>query len=121
MAITGHSYIGQWHVLQFENGSIAVELDGVREPVAKPVLREIARVQGISWLNGAGNPMNTRQLGAAIIAAAPSSLAGKFAWSDGDVQWLDSEGNPLSSQQVKDMQREAALAKGAQDPSSGTE
>ena len=110
LAITGESYIGRWHVLQFENGSIVVDTDGVREPVAKPVLREIARVQGINPLNGNGNPMNTRQLGAAIIASAPSNSAGKFAWSDTDVVWRDENGNVLTLEEVEQMQAAARKA-----------
>lgn len=120
LAVTGESRIGPWHIMQFENGSIAVETDGVREPVVKPVLRQIARVQGISLLNGNDKPLNTRQLGAAIIASAPSSPAGKFAWNDGDVEWLDDDGKPLTPQQMKMMQDEAAAAKGEQGPFSDT-
>lgn len=73
LAVTGTALVGSWRVTQYENGSIAVDTDGVREPVAKPILREIAAMRGISLLNGAGNPMNTRQLGAAIIASADSA------------------------------------------------
>ena len=83
LAITDSAHIGRWHVIQYENGSIAVDTDGVREPTAKPLLRRIAQFQGISLLNGAGNAMNTRQLGAAIIASKPASLVFK---QDGN--WL---------------------------------
>lgn len=107
LAVAGTAQIGNRRVIQFENSSIAVETDGIRESTALPVLRDIARAQGISPLNGAGNPMNTRQLGAAIIAAMASSSAARFAWSDGDVEWLDKAGNALTSEQVKEMQAEA--------------
>jgi hypothetical protein len=107
LAITGSAQIDRWRIIQFENGSIAVDTDGVREPVVKPVLREIARRFGINPLNGAGNPMNTRQLGAAIIASMASGSAGKFAWNDGDVDWLDDAGNVLTHDQVMEMQAEA--------------
>lgn len=74
LAITGTAVVGPWRVTQYENGSIAVDTDGVREPVAKPVLRQIAATLSISPLNSAGNPMNTRQLGAAIIASTSSAI-----------------------------------------------
>lgn len=69
LAITGSAEVGTRRVIQYENGSIMVETDGVREPVVKPVLRDVARELGINLVNGVGNVMNTRQLGAAIIAA----------------------------------------------------
>jgi hypothetical protein len=59
----GHRSIGQ-----LENGTIIVEVDGARIPVAKPILREIASLHGISLLNSNGGVKNTRQLGADIIA-----------------------------------------------------
>lgn len=89
LAITGSAQIGQWRVIQFENGSIVVEANGRRAPFAKPVLNEIAAAQGVSILNCNGNRMNTRQLGATIIASASSTSAARFGWSDGDVEWLD--------------------------------
>lgn len=107
LAITGTAQIGRHRVMQFENGSIAVDTDGAREAVVKPVLREIAEARGVSPLNGAGNMMNTRQLGAAIIAATASSSASRFAWSDGDVEWHDESGNVLTLEQVKELQAEA--------------
>ncbi len=75
LAVTGSAQIGKRRVIQFENGSIIVETEGVRELVTKPVLRKIAQERGISPLNSAGNMMNTRQLGAAIIASSTSSAA----------------------------------------------
>jgi len=82
LAVTGSALIGARRVVQYENGSIAVETDGVREVVVKPVLREIAGVLGLSLLNGAGNMMNTRQLGAAIIAAGSTGMT---VWTDDGV------------------------------------
>jgi len=70
MAITGSAQIGSRRVIQYENATIAVEVDGVRVSVVKPVLRAIAAELGLSPLNSNGNPFNTRQLGAEIIATA---------------------------------------------------
>ncbi|SJZ34433.1 hypothetical protein SAMN02745126_00526 [Enhydrobacter aerosaccus] len=72
LAIVGSVQVGSRRVIQYENGSIAVEVDGVRAPVAKPVLREIAAELHLSLLNGNGNKLTTRQLGAMIIATAGS-------------------------------------------------
>ncbi|MPZ29520.1 MAG: hypothetical protein GEV13_00735 [Rhodospirillales bacterium] len=72
LAITGSAQIGSRSVIQYENGSIAVEVDGARAPVVKPILREIAAELHLSPLNSNGNKMNTRQLGAAIIATTAS-------------------------------------------------
>ena len=58
-------------------------------------LREIAAVRGISLLNSAGNPLNTRQLGAAIIVSTNS--ANRFAWNDDDVVMYDEDGNKIVS------------------------
>ncbi len=87
LAMTGSAQIGRWRVVQYENGSIAVDTDGVREPVAKPVLREIARELGVNLLNGAGGVMNTRQLGAAIIASAAPSSADPISSSPANQAW----------------------------------
>ena len=56
-------------IKQLENGTIVVEIGGVRVPVAKPELRAVAVPLGISLLTGSGGKKNTRQLGADIIAA----------------------------------------------------
>ncbi len=72
LAITGSVQIGSRRVIQYENGSIAVEIDGARAPVVKPILREVAAELRLSPLNSNGNAMNTRQLGAAIIATTAS-------------------------------------------------
>jgi hypothetical protein len=72
LAITDTVQIGPQRVIQYENGSIAVEVDGVRVPIVKPVLRDIAAELSLSLLNGNGNELNTRQLGAAIIATSGS-------------------------------------------------
>ena len=60
---------GNREILQYENGTIAVDTDGMREATVKPVLRQIAAELGVSLLNSNGNLMNTRQLGAEVIAA----------------------------------------------------
>ena len=56
-------------VIQLENGTIQVEVEGELQAVAKPVLREICAELGINLLNSNDNKRNTRQLGALIIAA----------------------------------------------------
>jgi hypothetical protein len=68
MAATAEGHFGPHRILQYENGTIAVETDGVRQPVAKPILREIAAQIGVSLNNGNGNPSNTRQLGGEILS-----------------------------------------------------
>lgn len=68
LPITGSAQIGDRLVIQYRNGTIAVEVDGIRQSVVMPVLREIAAELRMSPLNRNGNSMNTRQLGAAIIA-----------------------------------------------------
>jgi hypothetical protein len=60
--------VGHRSIKQLENGTIIVEVDGTRIPVAKPILREIASLHGISLLNSNGGVKNTRQIGADIIA-----------------------------------------------------
>jgi hypothetical protein len=65
----GTAIHGRRRVVLYENGMITVETDGDEEDVAKPVLREIAREIGVDFLNGAGNPKNTRTLGTDIIKA----------------------------------------------------
>lgn len=81
LAIVGDVKIGNRRVIQYENGSISVEFSGQKEPVVYPVLLNIAAEIGLSPLNGNGNKLNTRQLGAAIIAAQGSSRVP--AWNDG--------------------------------------
>lgn len=58
-----------YQIEQYENGTITVSKDGLVEPNTKSALRGIAEALGVSLLNGNGNPMNTRSLGAAILAA----------------------------------------------------
>lgn len=63
-------------VRQYENGTVAVLIDGERQPIAKPLLRDIAARIGVDLLNGSSQPKNTRQLGADVIknlAARPKS------------------------------------------------
>ena len=59
---------GEYHIMQYENGTITVSKNGEQMPQAKPVLRQIAEALGLSHLNGNGNPMNTRTLGAAVLS-----------------------------------------------------
>lgn len=54
-------------VRQYENGTISVLVDGAVQPVAKPLLREIAAEIGVDLLNANSQPKNTRQLGADVI------------------------------------------------------
>ncbi len=69
LQITDEATVGNRRVVQFENGTIVVEVNGVRQSVTKPVLRDIGKELGISVLNENDNLKNTRQLGAEIIAA----------------------------------------------------
>lgn len=59
--------ISEYTIKELENGTIEVERDNQVLTPAKPILRELATQLNISILNGAGNPMNTRQLGSLII------------------------------------------------------
>ncbi|MCG7655896.1 hypothetical protein MHN00_20350 [Alteromonas sp. Cnat2-8] len=59
--------ISEYTIKELENGTIEVERDNQVLTPAKPILRELAKRLNISILNGAGNPMNTRQLGSLII------------------------------------------------------
>ena len=67
--VSARAETGRWSIVQYENGTVVVEEDGRRVPVAKPILRDIAARIGVSPLNGSGNKKNTRHLGSDIIAA----------------------------------------------------
>jgi hypothetical protein len=67
--IVSEATYGDYRIVQYETGTIIVERDGMPEPKAKPILRMIATQIPVSLLNANGNPHNTRQLGAEIIAA----------------------------------------------------
>ncbi|MGY5775775.1 DUF6998 domain-containing protein [Rhizobium sp. LEGMi135b] len=54
-------------IKQYENGSVEVLTNGMVEPIAKPILRNIASEIQVDLINGAGSPKNTRQLGDHII------------------------------------------------------
>ena len=69
LMVSARAETGSRSIVQYENGTIVVEEDGKRLPVAKPILREIAAQIGVSLLNGSGNKKNTRHLGSDIIAA----------------------------------------------------
>ncbi len=69
LMVSARAETGSRSIVQYENGTIAVEEDGKRVPVAKPILRDIAARIGVSLLNGSGNKKNTRHLGSDIIAA----------------------------------------------------
>ena len=62
--------VSAYTVRELENGTIEILKDNELVFPAKPVLRELAMQLNISILNGAGNPMNTRQLGSLIIKVA---------------------------------------------------
>ncbi|PTX35473.1 hypothetical protein IQ03_04984 [Gemmobacter caeni] len=66
---TGSAIHGPHRIIQFENGTILVETNGQVQPMAKPILREIAKDVGVDILNDAGNKKNTRSLGSDIIRA----------------------------------------------------
>lgn len=67
LEIVGEASLEHMVVRQYENGSIVVLSEGSPQPVAKPLLREIAAKIGVDLLNGSSQPKNTRQLGADII------------------------------------------------------
>lgn len=58
-----------YKIVQYENRTILIEKDGKPQQVARPILRAIAKKIRVDHLNGAGNPKNTRTLGADIIRA----------------------------------------------------
>jgi hypothetical protein len=72
LKVVASASAGHYKIEQLENGSIIVELEGSRVPVAKPILRDIANQHGITLLNNNGGRKNTRQLGANVIAALTS-------------------------------------------------
>jgi len=69
LRISAEAKTGKYRILQYENGTVIIEADGVRQQVAKTILRQIAAEAGVGLLNGHGNTKNTRQLGADVIAA----------------------------------------------------
>lgn len=73
LAVTSEGTIGNMRIIQYETGSISVEVGG--EPVAPvlPALRQLAAGLGVSLLNLAGGARNTRQLGAEILAVLQKS------------------------------------------------
>ncbi len=59
-----------WHnykLVELENGTIGVFLNGEFVTPSKPYLLDIAKELGVSILNGNGNPFNTRLLGSVLI------------------------------------------------------
>lgn len=58
---------GSYAIRELENGSIEVEQNGKLVSPVKPALRDLAAQMKIGFLNGSGNPYNTRQLGSLII------------------------------------------------------
>lgn len=52
-----------------DTGTIEVEFDGVLQSPAMSALRDLAERLGVSMENGNGNPLNTRALGASVMAA----------------------------------------------------
>ena len=69
LKVTAQAQRGDRKIMQLENGTIVVEVGGVKQGVVKPVLRAICEDVGVSLLNANGNKRNTRQLGAEVIAA----------------------------------------------------
>ena len=68
LAIVAEAVAGDTRIVQYESGTIAIEEDGQPLAPVLPVLKKIATNVGVSLLNSAGGPKNTRQLGAEIIA-----------------------------------------------------
>ncbi|WP_395447563.1 DUF6998 domain-containing protein [Aminobacter sp. UC22_36] len=67
LQISSEASFEQFVIRQYENGTISVLATNEVQPVAKPLLRQIAAVLGVDLLNGSSQPKNTRQLGADII------------------------------------------------------
>lgn len=67
LSVSAQAQHGRRTINQYENGTIEVLTNGVREAVAKPVLRELCAELGIDPLNSNGNAKNTRTLGANVI------------------------------------------------------
>lgn len=67
MVVIAEAAYRNYLIKQYENGSIEVLADGAVQPVAKPILRDIAGDIQVDLLNSAGQPKNTRQLGDHII------------------------------------------------------
>lgn len=64
---------GEFSVREMKTGSVEVFRGGVRLPVAKPSLRELASALQVSTTNGMGGDHNTRALGRAVLAALQST------------------------------------------------
>ncbi|MEZ9537336.1 hypothetical protein AB4160_03980 [Shewanella sp. 10N.286.51.B8] len=64
----------EYELIELENGTIEVWLNGVLVSPSKPHLRAIAKELGVPVLNGNGNPHNTRQLGSLLIKATRVDL-----------------------------------------------
>ena len=60
---------GQYVLRQRESGAIEIEQDGIAVQAVKPVLRELAAQLHVGLENASGNELNTRQLGAQVMAA----------------------------------------------------
>ncbi|MGY8607431.1 hypothetical protein ACTVH1_17335 [Gluconobacter cerinus] len=97
--------LGDTSVLEYESGAIEVQKDGVPVPVTKPALREVAAQLGVGLLNGNGNPRNTRQLGAEVIAALAALHGEDPLHDDGHFEEVQPD-IPVSGEKVV---REAVL------------
>ena len=64
---------GDMQIIQYENGTIALQVRGERVTPVLPLLRKIAADVGVPLLNSAGGTRNTRQLGAEVIAVIRST------------------------------------------------
>jgi hypothetical protein len=70
LAITARATWRDIELVRFENGAIRIRRDDViQNVVVKDILRELAPVLGVDILNAAGEPKNTRLLGADVIRA----------------------------------------------------
>jgi len=68
LAITDKAEYQKYRIVQYENGTIKVLINGQVQDVTLPELRKIATILGVDKLNGVGNDKNTRTLGADIIS-----------------------------------------------------
>lgn len=73
--VTSSVQFGGYVIERDESTTISVSRDGAAVSPVMPVLRQLAEQLGVELVNGAGGPLNTRQLGARVIQAAQATLS----------------------------------------------
>lgn len=75
-SIAAQAQFDGYVIRQLDSGTVEIFREGTLQVTAMPLLRDFAARLGLSIKNGQGNPMTTRQLGAAVIRAVstPSSF-----------------------------------------------